>query len=344
MEPFVDSTDIVMDGPALAARMDQDGYLFIRGLVPAAAADNIGRQFLEVANDGGWLDPNFPMAARIANTAATCADPSAEFLDVFRKFYRREDTHALKHHPDIIAFFERMFGEQVLVHPLLVARNIFPQREALTTRPHQDYVHIQGTPETYTVWLPLQDCPQNMGGLAVIEGSHRQGVHDFTVASGAGGLETIGPFANAWRSGDFALGDALIFHSMLVHKGLDNGTDCLRHSLDARYQRASEPISAVSMEAYSGCGSWEEIYADWQSDELKYYWRAQNPNIQPFDYQYYDQRDEIAFGMAEKGDETARAALMRIVQRDPRAEKRDRANAMLAALDQHPNARPAAPA
>ena len=37
MEPFVDSTDIVMDGPALAARMDQDGYLFIRGLVPAAA-------------------------------------------------------------------------------------------------------------------------------------------------------------------------------------------------------------------------------------------------------------------------------------------------------------------
>jgi hypothetical protein len=334
MLPFVDSTDIAMDGSTLAARMERDGYLFIRGLVPPEAVDNVARQFLEVAADGGWLDPEFPISARIANPDVACADPEPAFLEVFRRFYRREDTHALKHHPAIISLFERMFGEQVLVHPLLVARNIFPQREVLTTRPHQDYVHIQGTPATYTVWLPLQDCPLEMGGLSVAEGSHRHGVHDFTVASGAGGLETIEPFADAWRGGDFALGDALIFHSMLVHKGLNNNTNRLRHSLDSRYQRVSEPISAVSMDAYSGCGDWEEIYADWQSDALKYYWRAQNPDVQPFDYQYYDRRDEIALAMAEQGDETARSALLRIVQRDPRAEKRTRATAMLTVLDQ----------
>ncbi|MBC8242564.1 MAG: phytanoyl-CoA dioxygenase family protein, partial [Alphaproteobacteria bacterium] len=319
MEPFLDSTDIAKDGSALAARMERDGYLFIRGLVPVAAVDNVARQFLEVAADGGWLNPEFPTSARIANPKATCADPEPAFLDVFRRFYRLEDTHALKHHPAIIALFERMFGEQVLVHPLLVARNIFPRRKALTTRPHQDYVHFQGTPATYTVWLPLQDCPLEMGGLSVAEGSHRQGVHDFTVASGAGGLETMEPFADKWRGGDFALGDALIFHSMLVHKGLDNRTDRLRHSLDSRYQRASEPISAVSMDAYAGCGGWDEIYADWKSDELKYYWRAQNPKIQPLDYQYYHPRDEIAFYLAAAGDETGPSAPLRSVPRDPRA-------------------------
>ena len=334
MQPFVDSTDLIMDGAALAQRMDRDGYLFIRDLLPMDAVANVGRQFRDVVAEGGWLDPGHPKEAGIANLDAVCADPEPAFLDVFRRFYVREDSHALKHHPNIIALFERMFGEEVLVHPLYVARNIFPQRELLTTRPHQDFIHIQGTPETFTVWLPLQDCPAEMGGLAVAEGSHRQGVHDLTVASGAGGVEVTEPFEGDWRCGDFKVGDALVFHSMNVHKGIDNNTDRMRHSIDARYQRANEPISTVSMEAYAGCGSWDEIYADWQSDDLKYYWRAQNPEIQPFDYQYYDRRDDIAFAMAEQGDDTARAALLRIVQRDPREDKRVRATAMLELLEQ----------
>ncbi len=334
MRKFENSTDLLMDGPALAQRMERDGYLFIRGLVPSADVGEVGQRFLDVAADGGWLDQDQPKGGRVANPDAVCADPEKAFLDVFRRFYCREDTHALKHHPAIIALFERMFEREVLVHPLFVARNIFPQREALTTRPHQDYIHIQGTPETYTVWLPLHDCPLKMGGLAVAEGSHRQGVHDFAVSSGAGGVAVTAPFDGDWRSGDFVLGDALIFHSMTVHKGLDNLTDRLRHSLDARYQRADEPISAVSMDAYAGCGSWEEIYADWRTDELKYYWRAQNPEVQAFDYQYYDRRDEMAFAMAERGEQVARAALLRIVQRDPREDNRARANAMLAVLEQ----------
>jgi hypothetical protein len=334
MRKFEDSTELLMDGPALARRLHRDGYLFIRGLVPVEAVGEVGRQFLDVAAEGGWLDPVRPRADRIANLDAVCADPEPEFLDVFRRFYCREDTHALKHHPAIIGLFERIFEAEVLVHPLFVARNIFPRREALTTQPHQDYIHIQGTPETYTAWLPLHDCPLEMGGLAVAEGSHRHGVHDFAVSSGAGGVAVTAPFPGDWRCGDFALGDALIFHSMTVHKGLDNNTDRLRHSLDARYQRADQPISAVSMEAYSGCGAWEEIYADWRSGDLKYYWRAQNPDVRPYDYQYYDRRDEMAFSMAERGDQVARAALLRIVQRDPREEKRERANAMLAILEQ----------
>ena len=135
MQPFVDSTDLIMDGAALAQRMDRDGYLFIRDLLPMDAVANVGRQFRDVVAEGGWLDPGHPKEAGIANLDAVCADPEPAFLDVFRRFYVREDSHALKHHPNIIALFERMFGEEVLVHPLYVARNIFPQRELLTTRP-----------------------------------------------------------------------------------------------------------------------------------------------------------------------------------------------------------------
>lgn len=333
MRDFVDSTDIVADGGALQERMARDGYLFIRGLVPGQAVAEAGRTFTEIVAEAGWLLPETPIEGRIADPEKACFDPQPHFLEVFARFYRLELTHALKHHPAIIGFLERLLGAEILVHPLHVIRNVFPQREEFTTRPHQDYVHIQGTPETYTVWLPLHDCPRQMGGLAVAEASHLDGVRDFAVSSGAGGLEVVEPFEGQWRSGDFKLSDALIFHSMNVHKGLPNRSKSIRHSMDPRYQRAGEPISEVSIRPYSGCGSWEEIYAGWASDELKYYWQRQKPTVVAFDWQYYERRDEMAFALAKEGNETARAALMRIVQRDPTPEKQARASAALATLD-----------
>ena len=67
--------------------------------------------------------------------------------------------------------------------------------------------------------------------------------------------------------------------------------------------------------------------------ELTYYWRATPPRVAAYDMQYYEQRDRIAFALAERGDPLATAVLMRIVQRDPSEAKRERASARLAALD-----------
>ena len=40
--------------------------------------------------------------------------------------------------------------------------------------------------------------------------------------------------AVAWRGGDFAAGDAVIFHNLTVHRGSPNLTDRLRLSADFR--------------------------------------------------------------------------------------------------------------
>ncbi len=172
-----------------------------------------------------------------------------------------------------------------------------------------------------------------MGGLAIARGSHRQGVRDFTVSNGAGAMEVIDPLEGSWVTGPLEAGDVLIFHSLTVHKGLPNLTERLRVSLDNRYQRASEPICERCLVPYAGCGSWDEITAGWASEDLPYYWRREAPRIAKFDMQYYDKRDRIAFDLAEHGDQTARATLLRIVQRDPSAPKRERASALLAKLD-----------
>jgi hypothetical protein len=333
MEPLLDSAPLLNDRAALAERLDADGYLLVKGLLPRADVLRVRGRFLEAIAAAGWLRQGSAVDAALADPAKACVDPQPAFVDVLRRFYRCPDGHALKLHPSVIGLFERLFGEPVLAHPLLIPRCIFPQRPDFTTPSHQDYPHIQGTTETLSLWLPLGDCPAEMGGLAIARGSHRDGVREFTVSSGAGGMEVIDPLDGSWVAGPMAAGDVLIFHSLTVHKGLPNVSDRLRMSLDNRYQRASEPVCERCLVPYAGCGSWDEIYQGWDAPELKYYWRAAAPQVAAYDMQYYERRDRIAFELAERGDRLATAVLMRIVQRDPSADKRERASALLAALE-----------
>ena len=104
-------------------------------------------------------------------------------------------------------------------------------------------------------------------------------------------------------------------------------------SFDARYQRRSDPVADVSIRTYADMCTWEETYADWSKDDLKYYWRQPDIRVVPFDRSHYEKRDAIAFDLAARGDTLARDSLLRIIQRDPDAAKRNRAQAALTALE-----------
>ena len=330
---FLDSTDLIGDGPALAQRLHRDGYLFLRRLLPREAVLEVRQRLLETAATGGWLDPERAMEDGIANPAASCKDPEERYMTVFRGIWADEALHRLRTHPHVLALFESVFGEPALAHPMFVQRNIFPQSERFdfTTGAHQDKVHIGGA-TSHAMWVPLGDCPREKGALAVAAGSHRAGVLDTRVGGGAGGMDICVPIPGQWVSGSFAAGDALIFSDTTVHRALPNRSGQLRQSFDARYQPASHPVAETNMRPYSGCGTWEEVYAGWSSDDQTYYWEALSPNVVPFDRSYYERRDRMAFDMAESGDMTARDALLRIVQRDPDAEKRRRAEELLRQL------------
>jgi len=157
------------------------------------------------------------------------------------------------------------------------------------------------------------------------------------VGGGAGGMDISGPIPGEWATGDFRAGDALIFADTTVHCALPNRTAEIRQSFDARYQPAQQPIADTNMAPYSGCGSWEEVYADWSSDDGQYYWRALCPNVVPLDRSHYERRDRMAFDMAARGELAARDALLRIVQRDPDKAKRQQAEALLQQLAAAPH-------
>lgn len=331
---FLDSTGILGDGPALRARLDRDGYLFIRGLLPAQTILAVRERLLAKAATGGWLDPDSPPQAGIANPAAACKDPEDRYMRVFRNLWTDEALHRLRIHPTVTDLFTRIFGEPALAHPMFVQRNIFPQTDGFdfTTGMHQDRVHIGGA-TSYALWMPLGDCPREKGALAVAAGSHTQGILATKVGSGAGGMDIAVPIPGTWVTGAFQAGDALIFQDVTVHKALPNRTGEIRMSFDARFQPLSQPIADVNMVPYAGCGTWEEVYAGWQKTDGQYYWNALNLDIVPLDRSHYERRDAMAFEMAERGDRNARDAILRIIQRDRSATKRARAAELLERLD-----------
>lgn len=333
MQEFRDSTALIPNGAALRARLEEDGYLFLRGLFPVDDIARVRRRLLEKAAAGGWLDPEHPVEDAIALPSAACKDPEERYMRVFRGLWTDEELHRLRTHPNVLGLFQRIFGEPALVHPMFVQRNIFPQREDFdfTTGIHQDKVHIGGA-TNHALWVPLGDCPREKGPLAVAAGSHSAGVLDTRVGAGAGGMDISVPVPGTWVTGDFAAGDALIFSDTTVHQALPNRSRELRQSFDARYQPISQPVAEPNMRPYAGNGTWEEVYAGWSDTEQAWYWKALNPTVVPFDTSYYDRRDRMAFEMAERGDLAARDALLRIVQRDADADKRARARGLLSTL------------
>jgi hypothetical protein len=274
MKPFIESTDIANDPQRLRERAGQDGCLFFRHLIDSAKLNAVRRDILEVLSDIGWLAPGRPLMDGIADLANKPVEGDPTFAVAYDRIQKIESFHDLAHDPALLAVLDRLFGEPTLVHPRNIARIIFPQNVKYTTPAHQDFIHIHGTPETWTAWIPLSDCPASLGNIEIMEGSHRSGIYETHAAYGAGGrgVDTDDlPFE--WRGGDFELGDVLLFHSHALHRATHNESrDRLRLSVDYRYQGATQPVTRGSLLPHHGRLSWDEIYADWKSTERQRYW------------------------------------------------------------------------
>ena len=110
MHPFEDSAALLSDGPALAARMARDGYLYLPGLLPVDVVARVQREVAAITREAGWLRPDTPLAAAVADPGGFCVDPEPRYLVVLRRINRLERYHSLKHHPALLGLFERMLG------------------------------------------------------------------------------------------------------------------------------------------------------------------------------------------------------------------------------------------
>lgn len=270
--PLRESQDIVHDAAALRQRAQEDGYLFIRGLMPRDGMLELRRQMIALLHEFGWIKPSGDPLAAVAARPGTW-EGQAEFAPYYDRVQLLEVFHALPHHQPVLDVLGQVFGETALPHPRNIARTMFP--DTPTTPPHQDYFPVRGTQNTWTCWAPLGDCPQTLGGLAVLPGRHREGLMAVKAMPGAGGAGIEFQMdESAWHTTDFQVGDALLLHSMLPHASLPNRSNGLmRLSVDYRYQPVSEEIDVRSLLPHQGRLTWEQVYAGWQSQRYQYYWK-----------------------------------------------------------------------
>jgi len=275
----------------LRERADEDGFLFFKGLLPREDVFEARQDLLSVVERYGWRKPGQDPLGGEIDLEALNQVPAEEMredigvsIPAYKDAQKVESMHRLPHHPNLIRLYETLFQDRVLVHARHIARMITSHRIMVPTPPHQDFPLIQGTSNTWTAWIPLGDCPRAMGGLTALRGSHRLGYVPIQSAKGAGGIAAqTCPWETDWVETDYEAGDVLTFPSYTIHKALRcQHRDQIRLSLDVRFQPVSEPIEEKSLLPHTEL-TWEEVYADWRSDDLKYYWKKNDLRLVPRD-------------------------------------------------------------
>ena len=208
----------------------------------------------------GILDPTYPADDAIAATD-----------------YKHDEQHRLSSKASALKsmlysgrmtqFFERFLGGPVAHFDYTWLRTVAP---GLGTRSHCDIVYMgRGSRNLYTAWTQIGDVDLHMGGLMVLEGSHRhdrlrktyctRDVDSYCVNRERGAAERDGGngwlaqdprqlqrvLGGRWRTHDYTAGDVVVFSTYTVHCGLDNHMNRVCISTDSRYQSAHEPRTIV---------------------------------------------------------------------------------------------------
>lgn len=250
MRQLRQASDLIGDPEGLRDRLDEEGYLFLPGLLDRSDVLAVRSDITAMLARLGWLaEPSPAMEARVGPRAVPEHGDSAEFVEMYGQLQRLQSFHELAHHPALTSLAEALIGPPVLVHPRKIARVALPgDGPGRITPAHQDFPLIQGSPDVLTAWMPLGDCPDDVGGLRVLAGSHTGGLARRQAVGAIGGIGVLADDENpAWATSDFAAGDVLVFHSLTVHGAKPNRTEILRISADFRYQGAHEPVVAGSL-------------------------------------------------------------------------------------------------
>ena len=80
---YVVSNDILTDAGELRARMDQEGYVFFRGLIDPAPIWDVRNDLVEVLQRFGWLKEGAPLADGVANGERVYVEPEPDFVEVY---------------------------------------------------------------------------------------------------------------------------------------------------------------------------------------------------------------------------------------------------------------------
>jgi hypothetical protein len=217
----------------LRERAREDGCAYLPRAISAAALAPLRELVDRTLVERGWLvDGRSDPELRLGRW------DDARWHSFLATIIASPEYQALARHPDLLALLRVVLDAEPKPCAGDVCRLVSPRAIDLTTPPHQDGAYLTST--LWTAWLPLHDCPLSLGPLAVVPGSHRQGLLSHAPHGPDGVVGTVIPDDADWRTADLAAGDVVLFSALTVHRALPNLTaEQLRVSVDFRYEPES---------------------------------------------------------------------------------------------------------
>lgn len=272
-----ESNDVLGDVPALQARLEEDGYLYIRDFFDPELILAGRRSIFTSLAEAGELHPDRDLSGFVHPELLDPANVDADGKPKISKpsSFRPElaaaspAIHRVVFGPEICDFYTQLFGEPIRHFDYIWTRLMGPGHGSPS---HCDWVYMsRGSQQLLTCWIPYVDIPLDVGSLIVLEKSHlhRDRIQEYlkkdvdtycennpkdvqAVAkegkwSFPGWLsqrpDTLpSKFGVRWLTSErWRIGDFITFRMDLIHGSLDNQSDRLRFSTDTRYQPASHP-------------------------------------------------------------------------------------------------------
>ncbi|KAL3421699.1 phytanoyl-CoA hydroxylase [Phlyctema vagabunda] len=271
-------------------RYAEDGYVWLKGLLPAEDIWNVRSNYFEFLAPTGLIkqgtDPKDGIYCGGDSQRWLQPGKQREGLDDASRNVEYEkrvtDAHSapwytsFANHPVLKDYVKKFTGweETTLLQRSLFRPNV-PGGEA--TPVHYDQIFLRAGPATaLTAWVPLGNCAVDGGGLLYLENSVSLGqelernftekameftdeerVSAFNKNMMAGGFleRDLGSFSRTWGrkwlAANYEAGDVVLHDPYNIHCSATNGTDTIRLATDLRFVQSGKPFDQRWMKTWS---------------------------------------------------------------------------------------------
>jgi len=214
----------------------EQGYLVLPGLIDAASLQSYNSRFEALVRGEDALAPGMKIMQDVMVVKGAVA-PASELHAVNKLLCFEEDETLFEfaHHPQLVSAIQSLIGE----HIYSLSSNIFNKPPGVDGKHpmHQDlrYFKIGPADKIVGVWTAMFPATRESGCLAVIPGSHTQGMleHDNPdwefVNYGFFGIEDLD--LSQRQHVELQPGDTLLFHPLLIHGSGTNTSNHFRRAI-----------------------------------------------------------------------------------------------------------------
>jgi ectoine hydroxylase-related dioxygenase (phytanoyl-CoA dioxygenase family) len=252
----------------LRRRYRQQGYIWLKGILPRQKVLDFRRRFFESVLETGLIDLNFDVEEGIYSGGG---EDRAAINRALMTFVRSAAFESFCLMEDIWRFYDQFLEGASYLHKRKIVRHNRPF-DKNTTGAHYDLIYLRGgTNRLCTSWIPAGDIPVEMGGLIYLEDSDAWGRRmeaeyqekseylppEERVSAYNRHMDNTGwmtkdlpslaeRVGTRWLVADYEAGDMVVHSPYMIHAATVNTSrdGRIRLSTDIRYQRVQDEIDA----------------------------------------------------------------------------------------------------